>query len=218
MLPLGAAACAVVEPAQGEFSPPERAVEGSVQGLAGFFEVDGASLEFLGPGAIGVDDGPNTLPTLGVVFQLPGPGGEHVRAGLEAGGTVSWESDRGLVAAGAGGAPVVSDNDLLLVDVFAGPYGDLRLGRWRVYGGGGPLLQFASVDFRYDDALGQQVEVGGDGFGRGWYARAGIERWFGTSLIGFGMRWVEADVFPGGGVGELDLDGVQFLITATQEF
>ena len=196
-------------------APPYDGGEYSLQGLAGVAVYEGVSLDLTGPGAIAVDDGENSLPILGAVLQLTPAGGEHLRFGLEGGGTIAWEQPGGKVQRTAG-VTVNSQNELILADLFAGPYAEFRSGRWRAYAGAGPLLQIGSVDFTYTDTFNNEVAVGGDGFGNGWYSRAGVERLFGTTLVGLGVRWVDSEVDPGGGVGLLELDGVQFFLTATQ--
>lgn len=189
----------------------------TVQGLIGFVDIDDDALQLEVDGDEVLDGGGASMPTLGAAVQLPGVGRGAVTAGWEWGGTVSFESDFGTVSTGNGGLLVVSDNDYLLVDVFGGAYVNAALGEaWRLYGGAGPLFQYGSVDLEYIDESDELIDVGGDGFGLGVYARAGIERLVDSTHFGVGVRWVSSTIEPGSGIEELEIEGWQFLITATQ--
>jgi hypothetical protein len=188
-----------------------------VQGQIGFIDLDTDAIELDDPADVVTDGGGANMPTIGAAVQMAGIGQRAVTAGVEWGGTLSWENDRGAVAAGNGTVVVVSDNDYLLADVFAGLYVNVDLGeRWRIYGGAGPLLQYGRIDLEYIDESNNLIDVGGDGFGLGTYVRAGIERTIGATTVGIGARWMRSSIDPGSGIDELDLEGVQYLITATQ--
>lgn len=83
-----------------------------------------------------------------------------------------------------------------------------------MWGGAGPLVQYALVDLEYTDTGGDDDFLGGDGFGTGVYARAGLEvLWSPGTFVGFSLRWVDADVDVGDGLERFDVDGVQLMVT-----
>ena len=146
--------------------------------------------------------------------------GDRVLLGLEGGFTVGWEGDTGVVAVGNGSALLVSDNDVLLLDVFVGPYLETFVGqRLRLYAGAGPVLQFARADLEYVDQDDELVSLGDSGFGAGLYARAGLEVGLQNgSRAGFGVRWIDSRADVGGGIDEVEFEAVQYAITVTTGF
>jgi hypothetical protein len=127
---------------------------------------------------------------------------------------------RGSVAAfdsGSGGTAVLVDLDLLICDIYGGPFASLWIAdKWRVYGAAGPLVQFVGYDQDSGDEL---LDDGGSGFGTGWYARTGIEYFtaWGTS-VGIGVRYLESNVELDDFIGELDAIGFEYAITVTTEW
>ncbi len=151
------------------------------------------------------------VPMLGGVFQHA-MWGDRVDMGLEVGGTLGFQTGGGYVYAGGGGLTVAVDINMSLFDLFGGPFISLPLGnKARVYGSAGPLLQFANWD-----QTGIGVNQTGTGFGTGLYTRAGFEYMLSrTMLIGIGLRWTDSRVSLGSGLGSLDLQGTQALISFT---
>lgn len=140
-------------------------------------------------------------------------GGERVDLGIETMVSFSGRANVQAFAFGGSGAAVALDVDLLLVDLYGGPFASAFLGdRLRVYGAVGPLLQFAEWD--------QSSDVGdenGSGFGFGTYARAGFEFVLpSNALLGFGVRWSESSVDLGSNLGDLDLEGLQAFVTLSR--
>jgi hypothetical protein len=165
-----------------------------------------------------VDDNGMTLPMLGGVFQHP-LSGDRVHLGLEAGFTFGWQGDVVGFATGGGGAVVAVENDVFLTDLFLGPYLDLPVGpKGRAYVAAGPLLQWANVDLDWNTAIGHQ-HASDNGFGYGYYARTGLEFMARPGLwLGFGARWVDASVDLSGELRDLDLEGMQYYLTVTENF
>lgn len=136
-------------------------------------------------------------------------GGERIDWGLEGLLSIGWRANAEAFAIGGGGAVVAVDVDLLLIDLYGGPFVSLFLGdRFRVYGAVGPLMQWAD----YSEST-STLDQSGSGFGYGGYARAGLEmRVPGDMLIGLGVRWSESEVDLGS-LGDLEIDGLQYVVT-----
>ena len=61
--------------------------------------------------------------------------------------SLSGRADAAAFVVGGGGAAVAIDVDLLIVEIFGGPFVSMDLGeKWRLYGAAGPVLQFADYD------------------------------------------------------------------------
>jgi hypothetical protein len=74
-------------------------------------------------------------------------------------------------------------------------------------------MQFAEWDPSFEGDLLESD----DGFGTGLDARTGIEFMLPSGdFISFGVRWSETTVDLGGGLGDLDMQGVQFLVTVSR--
>jgi opacity protein-like surface antigen len=159
----------------------------------------------------------STLPVIGAVYQQPVVG-QRVRFGFEGGFTLSWENDVKAVLLDSGATTVVAENDFLLVDLSCGLFADLMLGeRLRLYGGAGPVLQFASVDAEWDDSSIGDVDVDEDAFGGGYYARTGFEFAFSKgTTVGLGVRHLDSSVDPGGGIDSIEFEEWQYVLTATR--
>lgn len=152
------------------------------------------------------------VPTIGGGFQWK-YSGEAVEWGFEGLLSVGGRGSINAVAADSD-TLVEVDVDLVLFDAFGGPFvnvwptEDLRL-----YVGAGPLAQYA--DFRQESEFAE-FEAEGSGFGLGWYARVGVELLVsGGTSVGIAARYAESDVDLDGGLGDLELEGIQYLLTVT---
>lgn len=107
------------------------------------------------------------------------------------------------------------DLSLLIVDFYGGPFISIDLGeKTRVYAGAGPLVQFSNYDQTPRPPVPGTSEGSGSGFGFGLYGRTGIEFQLSPSqFLGFGARWFDSSVNLGSGLGSLDLEGVEGMIT-----
>ena len=90
------------------------------------------------------------------------------------------------------------------------------IGRLRLYGSAGPLVQFAGYD---QQGVDESFDEDGSGFGTGWYGRAGLEYFtsWGTS-VGIGVRYIESNIELDDFIGELDAIGMEYAITVTTEW
>ena len=64
-------------------------------------------------------------------------------------------------------------------------------------------------------AFYDQAAVDGSGFGYGLYARTGLDIVLGRFMIGAATRWTDSHYDLGGGLGDIDIDGFQWMITFT---
>jgi len=186
------------------------------QGYFGVYFVDsaqiaGGSFPPIDPS----DEALATMPTIGGGTQYK-LGGKHVSWGLEAMIDFAGRADALAFYSGSGGALVAVDVDLASIGLGGGPFASVFLNdRLRAYAAGGALMQWTW----YDQEGTTPVDTGeGDGFGTGWYTRAGIELLLPdmATLLGIGGRWSETTVDLSGGFGKIDLSGTQVLVTVTR--
>jgi hypothetical protein len=199
--------------------PPQRARghawdpgEPLMHGFFGFSKFQDVEVDGSGGGRIDGDRGDlDEIPVLGGGAQWK-MGGERLDYGLEGLLSFGWKGDAEAFVVGGGGAAVAIDVDLLLFELFGGPFLSAPLGdHVRLYGAAGPLLQFA--DYSQSGALDDD----GSGFGVGWYARTGFEFHVGGgTLIGFGARWSDSEVDLGSGLGDLQIEGLQGVLTVSR--
>ncbi len=205
-------------PAQDELALPfERPVGlpwSKGQALAqGFFGVTHFSEFEVEGGNVDGDEGDlDQLPVLGGGGQWK-LGGDRVALGLEGLLSFAWRADAKAFATGGGGAVVAVDVDVLIFELFGGPFASVFLNdHLRLYGGAGPLMQWAEYD-----QSGPNLDGDGSGFGSGWYARTGLEFVLPSgTLIGFGVRWSDTRVDLDNGLGDLEIDGFQGVVTVSQ--
>jgi hypothetical protein len=182
--------------------------------LQGFFGVTSFDQVQTQDGSTSVDgdDGDlDQLPLLGGGGQWK-IGGERIDAGIEGMFTFAGRANATAFATGSNGAVLVVDADIMLFELYAGPFVNVFLGdKWRVYAAAGPLWQWAN----YDQNDGQ-VHDTGTGYGFGTYARTGIETMLPShAWVGFGVRWSKSEVDLGDTFGQLEVEGVQFMITVS---
>jgi|RhiMethySRZTD1v2_1073278.scaffolds.fasta_scaffold454853_2 hypothetical protein len=200
--------------------PPALYWEQGALVLQGFF---GASLyeNFVRSGGSGADVDASSeeaaqMPVIGGGGQWK-LGGTGIDFGLEGLFSFAGRANATAFAFGGSGGAIAVNIDMLVFELYGGPFVSCFLGEdARVYVGGGGLMQW--VDYA-QDVPGSGVEEDGSGFGTGGYVRAGIEFNVGEGLlVGFGVRWAESLVDLGPDLGELSLDGYQFLLTVTEGF
>lgn len=185
-----------------------------LQGFVGVSYPDGVTLED-GGDPVEIDDSElDNLPVIGGGGQLK-LAGENFDFGLELMMSFAFRSDLEAFAVGGGGAVVVLDVDVFVLDFFGGPFVSKLLGdRVRIYAGAGPIVHF--LEYSQEDDAGA-MEDDSSGFGAGVYGRGGIEFLLPSgTLVGFGLRYSEAEVDLGADLGDFELRGVQALITVTR--
>lgn len=199
--------------------PPSTAAPNLIQGVVGLTEFDEADMFATDPSVVVRDSGVSTFPMLGGSMQHVLSDGD-VQVGVEGGFTFGWDSDTTTIAVGNGTIVTERDNDVFLLDGFVGIYVNVPMRHgWRIYGGTGPVLQYGSVELEYLDPASEPTFLDEDGVGGGWYARAGFEIDFGEgTLIGLGVRWIDTYVDLGGGLRDLDLQGVQAGLTVSRAY
>ena len=183
-----------------------------MQGFLGVSYFSDVTVDIDGPGEVDGDDGDlDELPVIGGGGQWK-LGGDRIDFGIEGLLSFSGRADAAAFVVGGGGAAVAVEVDLLIFELYGGPFASIFLGdKTRVYGAAGPLLQWADYN-QSGNGLGDD----GSGFGSGYYARTGIEFALPPrALIGFGARWSDTSVDLGGSLGDLDIDGVQVLFTVS---
>jgi len=168
------------------------------------------------PDVDGSDEDASQAPVIGGGGQWK-LAGERVDLGLEAMFGFSGRANATAFAAGGMGAAIAVDVDMLLFELYGGPFASVFLGdNARVYASAGPLMQWA--DYEQDSSVAG-IDEDGSGFGTGWYARTGIEFGVGHgTMAGLGVRWSDSTIDLGSDVGDLDLEGFQVVLTVTRGF
>jgi hypothetical protein len=141
------------------------------QGYFGVHFVDHAQLDGGTIPPVDLDDEAlATLPTIGGGMQYK-LGGKYVSWGLEGMIDFAGRADALAFYSGSGGALVAIDADLASLGLGGGPFLSVFLNdRLRAYVAGGALMQWTW----YDQTGATDVDTfDGDGFGTGWYSRAG---------------------------------------------
>lgn len=161
-------------------------------------------------------DGRPVYPVLGGGAQWK-LAGQELDLGLEGLLAIGWRPRGGGLSAGPGGSTIAVDVNVLAFDLFGGPFVSAFLADGlRAYAGAGPLMQYVEYDQKTvpSGELGEDFDRSTTGFGVGWYARAGIEFLITpASWLGLGARWADSTVDLGRGMGELDLEGFQIVVT-----
>lgn len=197
--------------------PPRWAIgQPLLQGFFGASLFDQVNVTQGGNVEIDGDDGDlDQLPVVGGGGQWK-LAGDEMNFGIEGMFSFSGRANAAAFAFGGTGAVVAIDVDLLLFDVYGGPFVSLDLGdHARIYGAGGPMMQFAEWD--QDQSVDPHTHESGDGFGTGLYARAGFEFMIPNGdFIGFGVRWSDTTVDLSGGLGDLEMEGIQVVFTVSR--
>jgi len=156
------------------------------------------------------DDEYDVLPVVGGGAQLK-LAGQGIDFGVEGLIALSGRTDLEAFASSGGTTVAVFDVNLLVVELYGGPFVSKFVGdRLRLYGAAGPLLQWVGYD-QDDNVTGQENT---DGFGGGVYARTGFEFLLPSNkLVGLGARWSESSVDFNSDFGELDLSGLEVFVT-----
>jgi opacity protein-like surface antigen len=183
--------------------------------MHGFFGASSYSKVEAGGGDIDGDEGDlDQLPLIGGGAQWK-LGGKRFDIGFEGLISSSGAANAAAVAVGGGSAAIAVDVDLMIFELYGGPFASVFLGeKLRAYVSGGPMMQWANYDQDSADSL---FDDDGSGFGTGWYVRTGLEFALAShTLIGFGVRWSESSVDLGGSLDDLEIEGLQGLFTVSQ--
>jgi hypothetical protein len=184
--------------------------------LQGYFGASFQALDTKGGAIANIDDDDVSFPTIGGGGQLK-VAGDQVDFGFEGLISFSWRGNVSAFAVGGGGAAIAVDVDLLMWDFYGGPFVSAFLGdRTRIYAAAGPVMRWAIYD---QDGPAGFSSGDGDGFGFGYYARTGIE--FAVSrgtMVGVCARWTDVEVDLNGRLGDLNMHGIEALLTVSQGF
>jgi hypothetical protein len=186
-----------------------------MQGYFGVSYFDKVSVDGNGPGHVDGDEGDlDQMPVFGGGGQWK-LSGEKVDFGLEGMFDFSWRANAEAFVVGGGGAAIAVDVDLWIWELYGGPFISTFIGdKMRLYAAAGPVLQWAS----YDQTGGLSSDHG-SGFGTGLYARTGIEFVLPSrTMVGLGARWSDTRTDLSGGAGDLEIDGLQIVLTVTRGF
>lgn len=175
--------------------------------MQGYFGAAVNQLERSG-GGVRVEADDVELPAIGGGAQWK-LAGDKIDLGLEGLLGFNWRAGSTAFVVGGGGAAVAVDVDMFVMDLYGGPFASMFLGdALRVYAGAGPLMQWA-----FYDESGVTSEDG-SGFGLGYYARTGFDFQVGrNALLGFGVRWADSSIDVGGNLGDVDVDGLLWMVT-----
>lgn len=215
------------KPTEGAFDNPYKSSDHGLQagqviiqgmfGAAKFEEVQRSGGDIP---AIGNGGNLTQMPLIGGNWQMV-LGGDRIDWGLDVGGTLGFRSDGGTVTP-IGAGTVAVDIDMSLFDLYGGPFISMNLGeKIRVYGGVGPMMQFANYNHKNNRPSSDPLHVNdsGTGFGLGWYSRLGAELAISRGMmVGLGGRWIDSTVDLSGGLGDLDIAGAQVYLTFSTGF
>ena len=162
-----------------------------------------------------IDSDLSRAPVLGIYGQAP-LGGDDVHIGFEAGALFSWwRDDTELVTTGGGSTLIVIDNEVFIADLAAGVYvSSVVNNRVRLYAGLGPLIMIGEIDAEPEAGISDD-----SAFGLGGYVRVGAEmRLEDGSFLGLGVRAFQSDLEFDVGVPDVELEGMQVMLTFSQFF
>ena len=200
------------------YAPPPPQARGYMQGLLGWSDVTVKDINLDSNLGGSVTDSDNaSMPLLGGAVQRPLRPGK-LSLGVEGGFIMGWQGNVQTVVVGGGAIAVSANNDLFLMEGFAGLYADMLLGdKLRVYAGAGGLLDYAHADLNYNDPTFGYINANSDGFGSGVYTRAGFDFPLQSGMrLGFCWRWFDTHINMSGGIDSVELDGMQYMLTFTR--
>jgi hypothetical protein len=204
-----------------------------IQAFLGSLQLDDQVAQW---GDIGDEDAvvefPSSLPSGGIEGEYPYGGGDTWRWGLNPGGSIGWKNSDTRVYGTIGGSGANIrfdiDNSLFIGELHLG--GFVRAGltpRLSVYASAGPLVMYGRHEVEDEDIENPEPSPTGEvviqssdesDFAFGLYGRAGIDFEYGDDqYLGFGVRYMAAEMDFSDTVGKVDLEGPQFVLTYTAE-
>lgn len=148
-----------------------------------------------------------------------------VHAGLNPGGSIAWKSDDtrfsgGVTEATGGFLQVELDNTVFFAELHLGGYVRGRLhDRITAYAAAGPMVLYGYHEVENESVEGaddnlQLSATDSSSFALGYYARAGVDFEFREDqYLGFGLRYLSAELDFDQTVGNIDIAGPQYVFT-----
>jgi len=196
-----------------------------IQGLIGVMEFDSDSYDLVDANGDRYTSDMPTIPFLGGMWQNSYLHGDVVSLGGEAGILFGFVNDSTTLTS-VGNSNVIHisvKNKFFVVDTMFGLNMDIHPSeKFRIYGGAGPLLLYGNLktDNQDDEASTQIVEDSSNSdFDIGLYGRIGTDILLGeTTRFGVQVRYVDAELDFGSKQGQVDMTGVQYMVTFTEKF
>ncbi|MEP4486487.1 MAG: hypothetical protein ABJ013_12710 [Halioglobus sp.] len=175
---------------------------------------------------------PDSLPSGGMEGEyVYGEG--YIHWGVNPGGSIAWKNSGTKISGGFTGDTgaiirVDLDNSLFLGELHLGGFVRARLGpRFTAYAAAGPMIMYGSHEV--EDGKIPEVSPSNNtvvietsdesDFGFGAYARAGIDyRLKDQQRLGFGIRYMYAELDFNNTVGKVDIEGPQYVLAYTMPF
>lgn len=160
----------------------------------------------------------DSMPFMGIAAQAPMVG-EEVQFGLEGGFTMGAWGDRDKTYVSNNVLAVDLDSYLYLADLYGGAFAAVDLSdKVRLYAGAGPLLMYGYYEYEIkrpgSSATNDKISDDEAALGLGLYTRAGVDFRIGKfTQLGFTARAIKADLDFGGDIDDVDVDGVQLMLT-----
>lgn len=198
------------------------------QGFIGNLQLNdqSASWDELG-GEIADVEFPSSMLGGGLEAEYAWGGSDTWRWGINPGGSISWKSSDTRVSGVIGGdnGAVIRfdlDNGLFLGEMHLGAY--VRGGlapKLAAYAGAGPMLMYGKLELEDEEVAAPSGTIVVNGseasdWDVGYYARAGLDyRYAKGKHLGFGVRYMSAELDFSDTVGAIDIEGPQFVLTFT---
>lgn len=174
----------------------------------------------------------NAMPSVGIEAEYAFHQG-WVHWGLNSGGSVAYKDGdtnfNGMRTRNAAPERTGLDNSLLLVEVHMGGYVRGRINqRLTTYAAAGPMLMYGAheVEEQYLDGSAINIEEGeqlvsqddSSAVNLGYYARAGIDFEIRKNqYLGAGFRYMASELDFDKTIGNLDIEGPQFVFTFSKK-
>lgn len=201
---------------------------GNVQVFLGSFELDDQRGNWSDVSTSGVDVDFSALPVLGMETEyLLHKGWLHI--GINPGGSLALNNEdmriSGTRLGQSGELALAVDNTLGLAEIHLGAFVRGRMHeRITAYAAAGPMFLYAKfeVESVTVDGAASTWDIGDNSssdFNLGYYARAGIDFEFQSDRhFGLGVRYLSAELDFEDTVGNVDIEGPQWLFSYTQRW
>ena len=193
-----------------------------IQGLGGlmYFTSNGYSLKD-NDGVKYIGDMPN-MPFFGGIWQNSFLHGDVISLGGEAGilfgfinNTITFYSHNKFI--------INVKNKFFVTDLMMGLNIDIHpTDKFRIFGGAGPLVLYGNIKMDSDDKESDTYIIetnSSSAFSFGFYGRVGTDVLLNKTLrLGIQARYVNAELDFGNQHGTVDMEGMQYMLTFTEEF